>query len=88
MMNTFYIPINFCPKCKNKKIRVVQGKSLEVEYSLTGKCLKKQKFPDTTYTLLKCSKCGWQSKSWGEAGFEDREEYEQLEEKYLESVRE
>lgn len=37
----YEIPINFCPKCDNKRIIVVQGKTAEYEYSLTGKCLKK-----------------------------------------------
>lgn len=80
------IPIDFCPKCKNKKIRVVMGKSFEYEYSLTGKCLRKQRFPDTTYTALKCNKCGWQSSTWNEAGFEDIKEYQELETIYLKSL--
>lgn len=81
---TYEIPIDFCPKCNNKRIRVIQGKTYEVEYSLTGKCLKKyDKFPDTTYTLLKCPKCGWQSKTWNEAGYEDKEEYEELEKLWI-----
>lgn len=52
MAKSYDIPIDFCPKCKNKKIRVVLGQSFEAQYSLSGKCLKKQRFPDTTYTLL------------------------------------
>ena len=82
-IKTFYIPIDFCPKCKNKKIRVVQGKSLEYEYSLTGKCLKKSHSLHTTYTMLRCPKCGWISGSWNEAGIENPKEYEELEELYL-----
>ena len=27
------------------------------------KCLKKTKYPETTYTLLHCTKCGWTSGS-------------------------
>ena len=77
-MEEFYIPIDFCPKCKNKKIRVVQGKQFEYEYSLTGKCIKKSRFGYTTYTLLKCNKCGWISSSWNETGYEDEEEYRTL----------
>ncbi|MCI8446479.1 MAG: hypothetical protein HFH31_03175 [Bacilli bacterium] len=50
----------------------------ENEYSLSGKCLKKGTYSYTAYTLLKCT-CGWQSKSWNEAGYEDKEEYEELE---------
>lgn len=83
----YEIPINFCPKCGNKRIIVVQGKTAEYEYSLTGKCLKKGRFPDTTYTVLKCRKCGWNSKTWNEAGFEDIKEYEELERIYLEKIR-
>lgn len=82
-MKEFYIPIDFCPKCKNKRIRVVQGKTFEHEYSLTGKCLKKTHFPDTTYTLLRCPKCGWISGAWNEAGIENPEEYRELEEIYI-----
>lgn len=83
-MKSYDIPIDFCPKCKNKKIRVVLGLTYEAEYSLSGKCLKKHdKFPDTTYTLLKCPKCGWLSSSWSEAGMENPEEYEYLEQLYL-----
>lgn len=88
MSNIFYIPIDFCPKCKNKKIIVVQGKNFEHQYSLTGKCIKKTKFPDTTYTLLKCNKCGWKSGSWNEAGFENEKEYRELEKLYLENLEE
>ena len=77
------IPIDFCPKCKNKRIRVVQGKTFEYEYSLTGKCLKKTHFPETTYTLLRCQKCGWVSGVWNEAGIENPEEYKELEELYI-----
>lgn len=79
MNKTFDIPINFCPKCKNKRIKIVQGKIYENEYSLSGKCLKKGTYSYTTYTLLKCTKCGWQSKAWSEVGYEDKEEYEELE---------
>lgn len=82
-MKEFYIPIDFCPKCKNKKIRVVQGKTSEYEYSLTGKCLKKTKYPETIYTLLHCTKCGWTSTAWNEGGYEDYKEYQELEEIYL-----
>lgn len=83
-MKSYDIPIDFCPKCKNKKIRVVMGFTYEAEYSLSGKCLKKyDKFPDTTCTLLKCPKCGWTSSSWSEAGMENPEEYEYLEQLYL-----
>ena len=82
-MEEFYIPIDFCPKCKNKKRRVVEGKNFEYEYSLTGKCLKKNKYPKTTYTLLHCTKCGWASASWNECGYEDYKEYQELEETYL-----
>ena len=82
-MKEFYIPIDFCPKCKNKRIRVVQGKSFEYEYSLTGKCLKKSHHLDTTYTLLRCHKCGWASGAWGEGGYENPKEYQELEELYL-----
>lgn len=82
-MKEFYIPIDFCPKCKNKKIRVVQGKTFEHEYSLTGKCLKKTKYPETTYTLLHCTKCGWTSAAWSESGYEDYKEYQELEKIYL-----
>lgn len=81
---TYYdIPIDFCPKCNNKKITVVQGKSFEYEYSLTGKCIKKTKYGYTTYTLLKCNKCGWQSEPWNEAGMNNKE-WEELEKIYLE----
>lgn len=77
---TIDIPIDFCPKCNNKKIRVVLGRSFEEEFSLSGKCLKRQRFPDTTYIILKCTKCGWQSEPMGEAcGFE---EFKKLEEEY------
>lgn len=76
------IPIDFCPKCNNKRITIIQGKSIECAYSLTGKCIKKQKYGDVTYTLLKCNKCGWQSQPWGEFGF-DKKEWEELEEIYL-----
>lgn len=83
-MKSYDIPINFCPKCKNKKIRVVLGLTYEAEYSLSGKCLKKHDmFPDTTYALLKCPKCGWASSSWSEASMENPEEYEYLEQLYL-----
>ena len=83
-MKSYDIPIDFCPNCKNKKIRVVLGLTYEAEYSLSGKCLKKHdRFPDTTYTLLKCPKCGWTSSSWSEAGMENPEEYEYLEQLYL-----
>ena len=82
------IPINFCPKCNNKKIIVVMGKQYENEYSLTGKCIKKSKNSYTTYTLLKCNKCGWISKTWNEAGYEDGKEYEELQELYLKRSRE
>lgn len=77
------IPIDFCPKCKNKKIIVVIGKTFEYNYSLTGKCIKKQKYGDTTYTLLKCNKCGWQCEPWSETGI-NQEEYSELEKIYLE----
>lgn len=71
---TIDIPIDFCPKCNNEKIRVVLGRSFEEEFSLSGKCLRKQHFPDTTYTILKCTKCGWQSEPFGEGcGFEEFE---------------
>lgn len=86
-MNEFYIPIDFCPKCGNKRIIVVQGKSFEYEYSLTGKCIRKTRFGDTTYTLLKCKKCGWSSSPWNEAKYENEEEYKKLEEIYLENQR-
>lgn len=83
------IPINFCPKCKNKRIRVVQEKTFEAEYSLTGKCLHKSKSTDTTYTLLKCTKCGWKSSTWTERGlYENKEEYEELEKIYWEAQNE
>lgn len=78
------IPIDFCPKCKNKKITVIMGKSFEYEYSLTGKCIRKQKFGDTTYMLLKCNKCGWQSEPWNEECC-NTEEYKKLEEIYIKS---
>lgn len=81
-MEEFFIPIDFCPKCKNKKIRVIQGKTFECEYSLSGRCLKKSRFPETTYTLLHCTKCGWTSGSWNEAGYEDYKEFQELEELY------
>lgn len=42
---TIDIPIDFCPKCNNEKIRVVLGRSFEEEFSLSGKCLKKAVFP-------------------------------------------
>lgn len=87
MNNIFYIPIDFCPKCKNKKITVVQGKSFEYEYSLTGKCIKRTKYPETTYTLLRCRKCGWASGSWNECGYEKPEEYKELEELYLKATK-
>lgn len=77
------IPIDFCPKCNNKKITIVQGRSFEYEYSLTSKCIKKQKHGDVTYTLLNCRKCGWTSKPFGEFGF-DKEEWNELEKIYLE----
>lgn len=80
----YEIPIDFCPKCFNKKITVVMGIQYEHEYSLKGKCIKKGKDGHITYTLLKCNKCGWHSKSWNEAGYEDKEEYEELEKIYLE----
>ena len=41
MAKSYDIPIDFCPKCKNKRIRVVMGFSYEAEYSLSGKCLRK-----------------------------------------------
>lgn len=84
MAKSYDIPIDFCPKCKNKRIRVVMGFSYEAEFSLSGKCLKKQHFPDTTYTLLLCPKCGWKSSPWGEWGFKDYKEYQELEKLYLE----
>ena len=77
------IPIDFCPKCNNKKITIVQGRSSEYEYSLTGKCIKKQKHGDVTYTLLKCRRCGWQSQPWHEA-YLDKKEWDELEKIYLE----
>lgn len=78
------IPIDFCPKCKNKKIRVVMGQSYENEYSLSGKCLKKGRYGSMTYMLLRCPKCGWKSHSWNECGFEDEKEYDELQRIYLE----
>lgn len=88
MAKSYDIPIDFCPKCKNKRIRVVMGLTYEAEYSLSGKCLKKyDKFPDTTYMALKCPKCGWVSHSWSEGGYENRDEYEMLERMYLEENR-
>lgn len=86
MAKSYDIPIDFCPKCKNKRIRVVMGFSYEAECSLSGKCLKKyDRNPDTTYTCLKCPKCGWVSHPWGEGGYEDFEEYQELERIYLEA---
>lgn len=82
------IPIDFCPKCNNKKIIVVMGKQYEHEYSLSGKCIKKTRDGCTTYMLLRCNKCGWISKSWNEAGYEDEKEYEELQEFYLKRSRE
>ncbi len=79
------IPIDFCPKCGNKKITIVQGRSIEYEYSLTGKCIKKQKCGDATYSLLKCRKCGWTSKPFGEVGF-DEKEWEELAQIYLKKM--
>lgn len=78
------IPIDFCPKCNNKRITIVMGKQFEKEYSLSGKCIRKTKDGYTTYMFLKCNKCGWHSKSWNEVGYEDKEEYEELEKIYLE----
>ncbi len=77
------IPIDLCPKCNNKRITIIRGKSYEQEYSLSGKCVRKQKYGDITYMLLKCNKCGWKSKSWSEAGYEDEEEYRELQEMWL-----
>lgn len=86
MAKSYDIPIDFCPECKNKRIRVVMGFTYEAEYSLSGKCLKKyDKFPDTTYTCLKCPKCGWVSHCWNENLIEDEEEYKELERIYLEA---
>lgn len=86
MNDGFDIPIDFCPKCKNKRIRIVMGKTYEVEYSLTGKCIKtyhkKGIYDDTTYILLKCTKCGWQSEPWSESGFNENE-WEELNEIYI-----
>lgn len=77
------IPIDFCPKCNNKRITVVMGKQYEHEYSLTGKCIRKSRDGYTTYMLLKCNKCGWQSKSWNEAGCEDEQEWDKLQELWI-----
>lgn len=77
------IPIDFCPKCNNKRITVVMGKQYENEYSLSGRCIRKTKDGDITYMLLKCNKCGWQSKSWNEVGYEDKKEYIELQELWL-----
>lgn len=79
------IPIDFCPKCKNKRITVVMGKSIETEYSLSGKCIRKQKHGDMTYMLLKCNKCGWVSHAWSEAGYEDEKEFIELQNIYIKS---
>ena len=76
------IPIDFCPKCNNEKIRVVLGRSFEEEFSLSGKCLRRQYFPDTTYTILKCTKCGWKSEPFGDSG--GFEEFEKLSKIYRE----
>lgn len=64
-----------------KKIRVVLGRSFEEEFSLSGKCLRKQHFPDTIYTILKYTKCGWQSEPMGEAC--GLEEFRKLAEEYI-----
>lgn len=86
MAKSYDIPIDFCPKCKYKRIRVIMGFSYEAEYSLSGKCLRKyDRNPDTTYTCLKCPKCGWVSHPWSEGGYEDFEEYQELERIYLEA---
>lgn len=86
MKKSYDIPIDFCPKCKNKRIRVIMGFSYEAEYSLSGKCLRKyDRNPDTTYTCLKCPKCGWVSHPWSEATYDDFEEYQELERIYLEA---
>lgn len=86
MAKSYDIPIDFCPKCKNKRIRVVMGLTYEAEYSLSGRCLRKyDRNPDTTYICLKCPKCGWVSHPWGEYGIEDAEEYQELERIYLEA---
>lgn len=77
------IPIDFCPKCNNKRITIVMGKQYENEYSLTGKCIRKTKYGDTTYMLLKCNRCGWKSGSWNEANYENEKEYEELQELYI-----
>ena len=79
------IPIDFCPKCKNKRITVVMGKKIENEYSLSGKCIKRQRDGDTTYMLLKCNKCGWVSHAWSEAGYEDEKEFIELQNIYIKS---
>ena len=86
MKKGYDIPIDFCPKCKYKRIRVVMGFTYEAEFSLSGKCLRKyDRFPDTAYMLLRCPKCGWCSHSWGEGSIEDVEEYQELERIYLEA---
>ena len=86
MAKSYDIPIDFCPKCKNKRIRVIMGFSYEAEYSLSGKCLRKyDRNPDTTYTCLKCPKCKRVSHPWSEATYEDFEEYKELERIYLEA---
>lgn len=78
------IPIDFCPKCNNKRITIIMGKQYEKEYSLTGKCIRSSRDRYVTYMMLKCNKCKWKSSSWSEAGYEDEEEYEKLQEIYLE----
>lgn len=79
------LPIDFCPKCKNKRITIAMGESIEVEYSLSGKCIRRQRYGDTTYMMLKCNKCGWQSHPWSEAGYEDEKEFEELQNIYIKS---
>lgn len=84
-MNTYIyeVPINFCPKCKNKNLKVAVGKIHEHEYSFkTGKMLRKDKHGDVRYWILVC-RCGWQSPTYTEAGSSDEKEDEKLKELYL-----